>query len=270
MRYYRPLLLQEINLRLPSVWIRRLRLNRHLPEVDALSRHSHRFAQILYYLSGRGTMRVEGRDYEVGPGSIVLMPARFEHEFRETEGRRPLCLVLDLDWRGSAKRGLQVARLNLAEAATVKHELSALMRLPDPHDKNDRLLVSASVLRILDALWRQFAVLEPRVPQITPLVRKFDRILRETGSGQISVQDLAQRMGMQSDYLNRLFKKATGQTVREYRDTWWIERAKAELGRGTRVGQVSENLGFMDQNYFARWFKKHTGMTPRSFGKRET
>ncbi len=54
--------------------MRRLRLNRHLPEVDLLAEHNHPFAQILCYLHGGGLMTAEGRDYEIGPNALVMLP----------------------------------------------------------------------------------------------------------------------------------------------------------------------------------------------------
>lgn len=95
MKNYRPLLLQELNVRLPGLTLRRLRLNRHLPEVDSLSPHTHGFAQILCYLSGRGTMTVVRGEHEIRPGSVAFLPAHVEHAFRETgaDGRCASCSI---------------------------------------------------------------------------------------------------------------------------------------------------------------------------------
>lgn len=265
MKYYRPLLFQELDVRLPGVRIRRLRLNRHLPEVDALAQHGHAFGQILCYLSGRGTMTVEGRAYEIGPASVIFLPPRAEHAFQETKGRRPLCLVIDLDWRGALKHGVSLIRLSQSEAGAVRRELSELTRLDDPHSPACRLVVAAVALRILDALLRALAILPPHQRETPTFVRQFDRLLRESKEPLPEIAALAAKMGYNIDHLNRLFRPATGRTLREYRDAFFIERAQRLLRSRPHVKDACEELGFLDQNYFARWFKKHTGLTPTAF-----
>lgn len=266
MKHYRPLLLQELDLRLPGLHARRLRLNRHLPEVDLLAEHAHPFSQILCYLSGRGTMSAQGRTYEIGPGSVVFLPPRCTHAFRETSGRRPLCLVLDLDFRGAVKHGFGLARLTQSDAAAIKSQLSELTRLPDPDHPACRLAVPAVVLRLLDVLLRSLNLLPSlQRGQTPPFVRQFERLIREGEAPPPAIADLAAKMGYQTDYLNRIFKQATGQTLREYRDALFIDKAKRLLRENTRIKEACDHLGFYDQNYFARWFKKHTGVTPRAF-----
>jgi len=265
MKHYRPLLLQELDVRLPGVRIRRLRLNRHLPEVDQLAPHSHTFSQILCYFSGRGRMLVAGREQEIGPGSAAFLPPRCEHSFRETTGRRPLCLVLDLEWRGSVKHGPSLARLTQAESTEIRRELAEITRLPDPTLHSSRLIVAGAVLRILDTLLRGLDLLPARTLETPAFVRHFDRELQKDAEPLPAITTIAARMGYQTDYLNRIFKKATGQTLREYRDSRVIEKAQRLLREDRLVKEVCETLGFLDQNYFARWFRKYTGVQPRAW-----
>ncbi len=263
MKHYRPLLFQELDVRMPGVRVKRLRLNRHLPEVDAPVEHVHTFSQILYYLGGRGTMQADGRKYEIGPGSVVFLPPRCLHAFSESSARRPLCLVLDLDWRGAVKQGLAVGRLSLSEAGGMRRELSELTRLSEPNSPECRLIVASVVLRLLDGLFRGLGILAGRQRETPSFVRQFDRLIRQEGMPQVAA--VAAQMGYQPDYLNRIFKQATGQTLREYRDAFLIERAKRLLNTRSQIREACEELGFLDQNYFARWFKKHTGLQPRAF-----
>ncbi len=265
MKNYRPLLLQEIGARLPGVHIRRLRLNRHLPEVDYLAEHHHGFSQVLCYLQGGGTMRAGGVDYAITPGALILLPPRCSHAFQETTGRRPLCLVIDLDWRGAVKRGVLLARLNQGEAGAVRQELSLLTRMPEPGAASCRMLVASAALRMIDIFFQRLEILPERRRDLPAFVRRYDRLLKERGEGIPTVASLAARMGYQTDYLNRIFKEATGMTLREYRDAGLLRRAKQLLRSSGTIQEAGEKLGFSDQNYFARWFRKQTGMTPGRF-----
>jgi len=251
--------------RLPGLRIRRLRLNRHLPEVDLVAEHAHPFGQLHCYLSGHGTVVAEGRKFEAEPGTVVFLPPRRMHAFQEAAGRRPLCLVLDLEWRGAQKRGILQARLSQAEAGSVRHELSEITKLADATVPECRVLVASVVLRILDILLRRLEVLPARPAEMPAYVRRFEALLRQDGSFLPEVGSLAARLGYQMDYLNRIFKRATGQTLREFRDAVALERASRLLRENKRVKEVCEALGCFDQNYFARWFRKQTGVQPRAF-----
>ncbi len=267
MKSYRPLLLQELDVRLPGIHLRRLRLNRHLPDVDLVAEHSHGFTQLLCYLSGAGLMTIEGADFEINPSSVVFLPPHRSHSFRETTGRRPLCLVLDLDWRGAVKHGVSLARMNASVASQIKHELSELTRLPDPGHVNCRLTVAAIVLRILDALLRTVGGVATQPRQMPAFVRQYERILRSAHTPLPEIKSVAEQMGYQVDYLNRVFKQATGQTLREYRDALVLTKASRLLREKIMVKDVCQELGFLDQNYFARWFKRQTGRQPRAYSR---
>lgn len=264
MKNYRPLLLQEMNVHLPGVRLRRLRLNRHLPEVDTLSEHSHPFAQILCYLSGRGTIVITRQKHDIQPGTVVLLPARCVHSFRETTGRRPLCLVIDLEVRGLARRAA-MARLGLSDTGAIRKDLSEVAHLRDPNDPNCRLAVASAALRILDTLLRGLGILSPRQRHVPPFVRQYDRLVRAPESPEKSIAEIAAQLGYQPDYLNRAFRQATGQTLRGYRDLLQLERAKRLLLKSRHVRDVCDELGFADQNYFSRWFKRHAGVPPKKF-----
>lgn len=262
MKHSRPLLLQEIDVRLPGLRVRRLRMHRHLPEVDMLAEHSHSFTQILCYLSGSGLMTAAGQNYETGPASVAFLPPHCVHSFRETSGRRPLCLVLDLDWRGAVKHGFSLNRLSQSESGGIKRELAELTRVSDPTHASCRLLMAAGILRILDSLLRATGNLPTRRREIPAFVRRFERLLNQSETPLPEIAILAKQMGYQTDYLNRIFKRATGQTLREYRDAQLLQKAIRLLREKSLVKDVCEELGFLDQNYFARWFKKQTGLQP--------
>lgn len=270
MKHYRPLLLQELDVRLPGVRVRRLRLNRHLPEVDQLARHSHAFSQILCYLSGSGWITVGTIEQEIGPGVVSFLPPHREHAFRETTGRRPLCLVLDLDWRGATKHGPSQTRLSQSEASAIRHNLAGMTRLSDPTSPSNRLFVAGTVLHLLDTLLRGLTLLPPRQHETPAIVRHFERELLKSPGPLPVLRDVAARMGYQTDYLNRIFKRATGRTLREHRDALLLEKARRLLRENLRVNAVCDRLGFPDQNYFARWFRKHTGLSPSAYASSST
>ena len=77
--------------------------------------------------------------------------------------------------------------------------------------------------------------------------------------------ELARKVGLQKDYLNRLVRRSTGLTLGQWRNRELLKACERELARGGRIGEAALNLGFSDANYFSRWFRQQTGMTPRAW-----
>lgn len=68
------------------------------------------------------------------------------------------------------------------------------------------------------------------------------------------------------DYLNRQFKKKTGQTIFSCLNEIRIEQAKKYLATGLySCSEVASKTGFHDVYYFSRVFKKLTGITPSAY-----
>jgi len=83
---------------------------------------------------------------------------------------------------------------------------------------------------------------------------------------RITIEELAELVGVTPPYLSRLFKKETGVSVSEY-----VQQLKMEAARNMLLysdftpAKISSILAFPDQSYFTQVFKKYTGLTPRKF-----
>ncbi len=263
MKGLRPLLLQKIDIRLPGMRLMRLRLHRHLPEVDLLETHSHSWSQLLCYLSGAGTLLIRDRKHAVSLGSVAWVPGRHRHGFQETRGRRPLCMALDI--RISPQPPLRLATLNQSELAKIRRHLAELSRLQNPSAIESRLQAASLALAILDIQFRALGFLPRNVAPAPAFIKKFRTFAAQPSLIHASIAELADLTGFQPDYLNRAFKRTTGLTLRQERDGIRLARAKSALAAGLPVGEAASSIGFDDTNYFARWFGRHTGTTPSAF-----
>ncbi len=77
---------------------------------------------------------------------------------------------------------------------------------------------------------------------------------------------LAQRFGLNEDYIGQLFKKTTGTSISNYIYDRRIDAA-AELVRDTnsKIIDIAFHVGFDNLTHFYRCFKKKTGMTPKDY-----
>lgn len=268
--HFRPLLLQSFPLSLRNFSFRRLVLNRHLPHVDSLNRHRHKYSQVLCYLTGKGTLTVRERDFAIYPGATIFLPPGVPHAFREGSGRRPLCLVLEFEWARDEPPETRFRKIPGVALTMLRRELSELSRIRDPESENSRFFTSSVILRILDRLLFELDYLgERHVRQpLPPPLKTAERILLQSPDQALPVGQLAAKSGYSRDHLGRMMRASTGQSLREFRDSLRLRTACKQLLAGRAAREAGEAIGIFDQNYFSRWFKKQTGQTPTEFAKR--
>ena len=76
----------------------------------------------------------------------------------------------------------------------------------------------------------------------------------------------ATRLGVTPKHLSRMLKQSTGFTAAEWIKNYILLEAKVMLKSSTlTMGQISKQLNFPSQSFFAKFFKKATGMTPKQF-----
>lgn len=265
---FRQIYSQPLDVRVGPLAVRRLSLNRHLPEKDWVATHSHAFSQFLLYLHGRGSQRIGEDVFAVIPGAVFLLPPRVSHAFVETAGRRPLCLAID--FRTSAGDRKPVAgQLTRAELHEIREALAFLHRWQD-----DAVAVepreAAAVLRLLDVLLRASGQLERgAAARSSPaVVRRVREVIEK--DPEASVARIAGEVGYHRDHLNRMLKTGAGLSIGQIRSEIRLKRAKQALRHHRNIDAAAMEAGFADPNYFSRWFRQQTGRSPsdwRRIGK---
>jgi AraC family transcriptional activator of pobA len=261
MRNYRPILLKDLEIRVPGVDVLRVCLNRHLPETDWVRRHRHDFSQFLLYLTGQGRQEIGGLDYEVKAGTLFLISPGVDHAFVEAQVRAPLCLVVDARLEDGGAGGRVAHHLTSGQLTRVRHLLSELQSLKRD---DDAVRTGAVILGLVDQLLSASREEAPRVAG-RPVARRVMKLLQGADLRELSPADIAVKAGYQRDHLNRLLKREVGQTTGQLLAEARLMRAKYLLERGLKVSDVGATVGFLDQNYFARWFRRQTGRVPSSW-----
>jgi AraC family transcriptional regulator, transcriptional activator of pobA len=268
MKKYQPLVLQKLNLRVPGIHVRHLALNRHLEETTAVRPHAHKFAQCLLYLSGQGKQRVRDHFYPVQAGTAAFFPAHVEHAFQRAGSRRPICLAIDFDWRGSRSRPAVVELLPLSVVHELRQHISAIAHWQRHAGTQPPLEVSALVLKLLALILNGLALTpQPPAGLRSPVLRQVEQMLVAPDAQELSAGELARRTGYQHDYLNRLLKGQTGLTLGQFRARKRVVQAQQLLPQMKNVAEVAAALGFHDPNYFSRWFRKQTGQSPTGWSQ---
>ncbi len=106
----------------------------------------------------------------------------------------------------------------------------------------------------------------------SPYGELVDRILKlltdAVGDAGFGNRQLARKLGLHPNYLNRRFREATGSSLQETLLQLRFRKAR-ELLTDTRmqVGEIAEQCGFRDRCYFSRSFAARYGVSPLKFRK---
>ncbi len=98
------------------------------------------------------------------------------------------------------------------------------------------------------------------------LIKSIKNYLETNLEYDISISHITKIFHYNQQYLGRLFKKETGQSVKEYIMMRRMERAKASLEIGNEtVTEIANAVGFNNVTYFNRQFKNLCNMTPTQY-----
>jgi two-component system response regulator YesN len=85
-------------------------------------------------------------------------------------------------------------------------------------------------------------------------------------STELSIDVLADYLGISGSYFSLLFKQHFGETFVEYVTKQRMEMAKSLLALSNKsVTQVGQMVGYVERRYFTRVFNKYTGMLPSEY-----
>ncbi|VDG22504.1 AraC family transcriptional regulator [Lactiplantibacillus mudanjiangensis] len=90
--------------------------------------------------------------------------------------------------------------------------------------------------------------------------------LVENHYGNISRTQIEQVLHYNAEYLNRLLKKQTGQTITAYAQKVRLQKAQQLLvTTDLKIQLIAERLGFNSETYFYHYFKKQAQLSPNQY-----
>ena len=83
---------------------------------------------------------------------------------------------------------------------------------------------------------------------------------------KVTLDDVAERLGLSPSYLSRLFKSETGMNFSSYLNKLKIQEASSLLMHTHYTDlEIANILGFSSQSYFIKIFRQYMGVTPREY-----
>ena len=245
---------------------------------ESVDWHYHTFHKIIEFLGGESGYGVEGKQYLLQPGDLVLVPQGCIHR-PEAEPNAPYerrILYLSPEFLRRAGGGCDLAACfdrAREEFRFVVHpadgrggaQLAALEHAEREDAFGRELLAQSLLFQFLIGLNRAMADDLLQYAKPAAYDRKIEAILRylsEHLTEPVSIDDLAARFFVSKYHMMRQFRAQTGYTIHGYLTGKRLMFARAMIAAGTPVLQASEESGFGDYSAFLRAYRKQFGAAP--------
>ena len=188
------------------------------------------------------------------------------------EIQKPICIVLgdhinDLQFLDESFEAANIASMFLQYM--VEHGFSK-QQIDQTYEDIQRFFTKfESIAEAADYISDLMRIIQEKYHAIPKRARKIAEQAREIIHNEfatdISLQETAERLGVNASYLSRIFKESIGINFKEYLIEYKLTIAKKLLEEGINVTKVAEKVGYQDVRQFTRIFKKYMGVTPNVY-----
>lgn len=249
--------------------------------------HWHSYFEITYVQEGQGNYFVNGQEYMMEPGDIIIFNNVEAHGWKLMgEDMRLLVMIFSPEFvaeklsvfdyeylKPFVERGSNFKN-RIGREESVSHEIRKGIREIYAEWQQQKegypLMIKANILRILTMLIRTYQDESKSGEMLKEKKTAMKRLEQAVSyidthySEKITLDEVAAAAYMSSNYFSSYFRKVTGISFSEYVTRIRISRAR-ELLRDTdkSVTEIAMECGFHNISNFYRLYKKHVGKPPR-------
>lgn len=152
------------------------------------------------------------------------------------------------------------------------HKLETLFGDIATEQSRDQPLYNSGLAYLLLQAWRTFLATDRSAAwvEVHPAVERAAHIL-QSAVDPISLDDLADEVGLSPSHLSRLFKQQTGASLVGYRQRVALQRFLRIYGDGRRFNmlEAAGDAGFGSYPQFHKVFRKVMGMSPSQYRRQQ-
>lgn len=161
-------------------------------------------------------------------------------------------------------------RFNVAEPE-LQSLAQKLRRIAAAGTDDDPLYLQTALQSIVVRLLREYGTTSPpereeKAGLSRARLRRVERYVRSHLDADLSLDDLAQEVGLSKYHFARRFKERIGQSPYQFVIYERVRRARSLLRKTTRsLARIAFDVGFSSQSHFTRTFKRYVGVTPGTY-----
>ena len=259
-------------------------LQTNKPHAITCRAHIHNTVELLFIKSGIFTAIVDGKEYPLQEGDLILFPSNAVHyvfsqsdeesayyvikvpptaylNFTKINEGAKYMLLFSL---GRLEQKLLYGRQEL-ENSDVSQLLDSMIRELEVDSFASELTVKLKAMELLLLLLRKSdkSALPQLSNSVTELIYRVIVYMRVHYAEDVSETELARSMGLSYSYFSRTFKEVTGMTFKKYLNKLRIDYAQKMLAKGgLSISEVATRCGYNSISYFICTYRSIVGVTP--------
>ena len=240
------------------------------PRMRVSQRHSlpnwHENIELLECLEGEGYVRCGTEQFPFTPGTVFVVNPNIPHCIGSESLVRYRCLIVDSTF--CTENGLPVGEVYFRNLIRDDRISRLFQQVGEAFEGEQNFCTVAeirhAVLGLLLTLCRDFLLPEKpaTVSAANDHVKEALNYLRRNISQPITLDAVAEYVGVSKYHLSREFKAFTGSTVVQTVNLLRCAEAKGLIEGGMRVSAAAASCGFENLSYFTRTFRKIYGILP--------
>lgn len=247
--------------------------------------HWHEEIELLYQLNGAAEVQIEGRKYHVANKHLVVIDSRQVHStYAHSDTSMFLCIHISRKYMEKYLPDIDLYQIQCIPDAVTDRQFPDYLILCRLMEQLTRLYIEDAtaylmesegiIMQALALLIRHFSTRSASAnahssdPQTLTRIRGVITYVDENFRNPVSLQDIADHLGLGKEYFCRFFKKNMGMSFLQYVNEVRVSHIYQDLIRTDKpVSQLAEENGFTNQKLFNRTFKKIYGCTPSAVRK---
>ena len=207
-----------------------------------------------YVVSGKGYFRIEDREYTITAGNIFVIPP-FIETYYEADSRDPWEYI----WVGfTADSEFDFLFSDVMYMPHAHHIFEGMKRCSDMNKGKTEFLCAK--------VWQLLSLVFDTQNQKDDYVKQAINIINSEYTNNITVHDIADRVGLERTYFSNLFKTRCGLSPKQYLLKTRMEQAAVFLrDYGYNVSVTASSVGYSDVYLFSKMFKQYYGVSPSKF-----
>lgn len=249
--------------------------------------------RLFYITAGSGSVTLEGKQYRLCVGSIILIRGGTRYIWQPASGDKLTFISVNFDYTAAHSHikksfhpvhsqdfsdSLVLEKINIEDAAILNcptvtentvvlellHTLVAEYCLGG--SLRDELLSSLLKSALIMIVRAQNEHADGRGDKGSKLTRALIQYIENNYRDNITNETVAAAFHYSSSYINRVFKKHTGMPLHAFLLHYRMKIAMELLSsQKCQISETAVECGFRDPVHFTKSFKQHTGKTPSEF-----
>ena len=242
---------------------------------DALSnKHFHEHYEIIFVSSGVGRLIVEGDEYPIKPGSLVLIPPfKYHHIYIDNEATSYDRHIIHFPIDYLATDGQKILNVLFADEKICcrfyhshsigSNIISLFDRFEEAAKMPDRQQLSYTALIVSELMVLLSLTDSGDMPRSSlELGARVMRFLNENIDKDLSLDSISRHFFVSKYYLCRAFKRHNGISIHGYVNQKRVINAKHLIDSGESASVAAYKVGFGDYSAFFRAYVKIVGTSP--------